>query len=55
MVARVTIEFNDSVGMQSEQNFSLCTFCAHGASGTFGAQGVLKAAPLTTNCWSQAP
>ena len=39
-----------SVGVQSGQNFPLCAFGAHGASGAFGAHGLLRAAPLATNC-----
>ena len=37
--------------MQSGQKFPSCAFGAHGASGAFGARGLLRAAPLATNCW----
>ena len=45
----------DSVGTQNGRNLTLGAVGAHGASGTFGAQGLLRAAPLATNCWPEAP
>ena len=45
----------DNAGLQSGQNFPLGGFGAHGALGAFGARGLLRAAPLATSCWPQAP
>ena len=53
--ARVRVGFRDSGGVQSGQNFPLGGFGAHGASGTFSAHGLVRAALLATNCWPQAP
>ena len=55
MGVRVKVGFKDSAGVQSGQIFPLGGFVAHGASGTFGAHGLLRAAPLATNCWPEAP
>ena len=44
--ARARVGFKDSVGLQSGQNFP---------SGAFGAHKLLRPAPLTTNCWPEAP
>ena len=55
MGVRVRVGFKDSTGVQSGQNFPLGGFGAHGASGAFGAHGLLRAAPLATNCWPEAP
>ena len=52
---RVRVGFKDSVGVQSGQTFPLGGFGAHGASGAFSAHGLLRAAPLATNCWPEAP
>ena len=52
---RVRVGFNDSVGVQSGQTFPSGAFGAHGASDAFGAHGLLRAAPLASNCWSEAP
>ena len=52
---RVTVGFKDSAGVQSGQIFPLGGFGAHGASGAFGSHGLLRAAPLATNCWLEAP
>ena len=52
---RVRFGFKDKVGVQSGQNFPSGTFGAHGASRVFGAHGRLRAAPLATNCWPEAP
>ena len=41
--------------MQSGQKFPSGGFGAHGASGPFGAHGLLRAAPLPTKCWTEAP
>ena len=55
MGVRAKVGFKDGVGVQSGQNFPLGGFGAHGASGTFGAHGRLRATPLATNCWPEAP
>ena len=52
---RVKVGYKDSAGVQSGQNFPLGGFGACGASGAFGAHGLLRAAPLATNCWPPAP
>ena len=52
---RVRVGLKDSTGVQSGQNFHLGSFGAHGASGAFGAHGLLRAAPLATKCWPEAP
>ena len=44
--ARVRLGFRDSAGVQSGQNFPL---------GGFGARGLLRVAPLASNCWPEAP
>ena len=49
------VGFKDSAGVQSGQNFPLGGFGAHAAAGAFGAHGLLRAAPLATNCWPEAP
>ena len=36
-------------------SFPQGTFGVHGASGAFGAHGRLRATPLATNCWPEAP
>ena len=51
----VRVGFQDSVGVQSGRNFPQGTFGVHGASGAFGAHGRLRATPLATNCWPEAP
>ena len=43
---RVKVGFKDSVGVPSGQNLTL---------GPFGAHGLLRAAPLATDCWLEAP
>ena len=55
MGVRVRVGFKDSVGVQSGQKFPLGGFGAHGESGAFGAHGLVRAAPLATNCWPEAP
>ena len=55
MGIRVKVGFKDSVRVQSGQNFPSGTFGVHGASGAFGAHGRLRATPLATNCWPEAP
>ena len=52
MSVRVRVGFKDRVGVQNGQNFPSCAFGAHGAS---GAYGLLRAAPLATDCWPEAP
>ena len=53
--ARVRARFRDSARVQSGQIFPSRGFGAHGALGVFGARGLLRAAPLATNCWPEAP
>ena len=55
MGVRVKVGFKDSVGVQSGQNFPGGTFGVHGALGAFGAHGRLRATPLATTCWPEAP
>ena len=45
------VGFKDSVGVQSGQIFPSAAFGGHGELGAFGAHGLLRAAPLATNCW----
>ena len=45
----------DSVGGQSGQHFPSCACGAYRASDAFGAYGLLREAPLATNCWPEAP
>ena len=55
MGVRVKFGFKDSVGVQSGQIFREGTFGVNGASGAFGARGRLRATPLATNYWPEAP
>ena len=55
MGVRVKVGFKDSVGVQSGQNFPWGTFGVHGALGAFGAHVRLRATPLATNRWPEAP
>ena len=52
---RVKVGFKDSFGVQSGQKFPPGAFGARVASGAFGAHGLLRLAPFTTNCWPEAP
>ena len=52
MGVSVRVGFKDSVGVQNGQNFPAGAFGAHGVS---GAHELLRAAPLVTNCWPEAP
>ena len=51
----VKVGFRDSVGVQNGQILTLGAYGAHGPSGAFGAHGLLRVAPLATNCWPKAP
>ena len=55
MGVSVRVGFKDSARVQSGQNFPLGGFGSHEASGAFGAHGLLRAGPLATNCWPEAP
>ena len=52
---RVRVGFKDSGGVQSGQNFPSGGFGAHGVSRAFCAHGLLRVAPLATDCWPEAP
>ena len=52
---RVRVGFKDSVGVQNGQKLPSGAFGAREALGAFGAHGLLRPAPLATNCWPEAP
>ena len=51
----VPAAIKDSVGVPSGSEFPWGAFSACGASGSFGAHGLLRPASLTINCWPEAP
>ena len=51
---RVRVGFKDSVGVQNGQKFSSGAFGAREVLDAFNAYGLLRPAPLTTNCQPKA-